>query len=226
MIRLLGRAGHRSGAWDRVVEVVEAASEANACKHAELYRSQKDKIRRETIGNAEQRNEKVFRNLIEYAGRQGKPPRELLAIFGVRGCMDGVSDQERRAWYDNAVKNVDSLRPDLRKNPQAKMEHFFSLAKGVLEDEAMRLYEAHGKTFRMAWQAAEYVAPIYVRRGNPAAGWAVIESNVKHWWPVDHAQVAPLALLTDQYLETLMTPERCRLVLSTPRGPEGATAAK
>jgi len=35
-IRLLGRAGHLSGEWSRVVEVVEAASKANAKRYAEL----------------------------------------------------------------------------------------------------------------------------------------------------------------------------------------------
>jgi hypothetical protein len=35
-----------------------------------------------------------------------------------------------------------------------------------------------------------------------------------------------LVLLTDENLDTLMTPERCQLVLSTPRGPEGAKAVK
>jgi hypothetical protein len=226
MIQLLGRAGHRSGNWPRVIEVVEEASKANANRSAELYRRQKDKTQRDIIKNSEQRNEKIFRNLVQYAKRQGKPPHELLAIFGVRNCMDDMSEQDRRAWYDNAVENVDSLRPDLKKNPQAKMKHFFSLAKGVVEDEALKLYEAHGKTFGMAWQATQYVAPIYVRRGKPEAAWAAIESNLKHWWPVDHAQVTPLVLLTNEYLETLMTPERCQLVLSTPRGPEGAKQRK
>jgi hypothetical protein len=226
MIQLLGRAGHRSGVWPRVVEVVEAASKANARRFADQRRDAKDKIHRDILKNSAERNEKVFRNLIEYARRQGKPPHELLAIFGVRIGMDDRSEQERKAWYEDAMKIADSIRPDLKTNPQAKMEHFFSLAKGTLEDEALRLYEAHGKGFLMAWQAAEYVAPIYVRRGDPAAAWAAIESNLKNWWPVDHAQVAPLVLLTNEYLETLMTPERCQLVLSTPRGPEGAKAGR
>ena len=226
MIRLLGRAGHRSGEWSRIIEVVEAASRTNAKRYAELHLAEKDKTGREILKNSKERNEKVFRNLIQYATRQGKPPHELMAIFGVRGCMGDMNEQERRAWYENAVKNVDSLRQDLKRNPQAKMEYFFSLAKGVLEDEALRLYEAHGKSFVMAWQAAEYAAPIYVRGGNSETAWAAIESNLKHWWPVDHVQVAPLVLLTNEHLETLMTPERCRLVLSTPRGPEGAKAGK
>ncbi len=226
MIQLLGRAGHRSHEWVRIIEVAETASKANASRCAEMRKTQTDKISRDIITNREQRNEKVLRNLIQYATRQGKPPHELVAIFGVQGCMDDMDEQQRRAWYNDATKNVDSLRPDLKANPSAKMEHFFSLAKGVLEDEALRLCEAHGKSFVMAWQAAEYVAPIYVRRGNPHAAWVALESNLKHWWPVDHAQVAPLVLLTDEHLETLMTPERCRLVLSTPRGPEGAKLKK
>jgi len=56
--------------------------------------------------------------------------------------------------------------------------------------------------------------------------WVAIESNLKHWWPVDHAQVTPLVLLTDEHLEAVMTPERCRLVLSTPRGPKARRPGK
>jgi hypothetical protein len=221
MIQLLGRAGHVSKDWARVVEVVEAASKANARRCAEQFRNEKDKVGRDIIRNAEERDEKLFRNLIQYAARQGKPPHELLAIFGVSHWTDERNEQERNTWYENAVNNVDSVRPDLKKNPQAKMEHFFSLAKGVLEDEALRLYEAHGKTFAMEWQAAEYVAPIYVQRDERQAAWSVIEANVKHWWPVDHSQVAPLVLLTNEHLHELMTPDRCHFVLRTPRGPEG-----
>jgi hypothetical protein len=226
MIQLLGRAGHRSGEWQRVIKVVEAASDANISRCADLRCNERSEVRRDILKNTEERNEKIFCNLIQYAKRQGKPPHELLAIFGVRNCMDEMSEQERKAWFEDAVKNADSLRPDLKKDPQAKIEHVFSLAKGVLEDEALRLYEVHGKTFGMAWQAAEYVAPIYVRRGSPEVAWAAIESNLKRWWPVDHAQVTPLVLLTNEYLDTLMTPERCQLVLSIPRGPEGAKAGK
>lgn len=222
MIRLLGRAGHRSGEWDRVVDVVEVGRKANVTRHAELYRSQTDKTGRGIVKDSEQRDEKMFSNLIEYARRRGQPPHELLAIFGVQNWMDDMSDQDRKAWYENAVRKVDSLRPDLKKNPHAKMEHFFSLAKGMWEDEALRLYEAHGQDFLMAWQAAEYVAPIYLRHGKPGAAWTAIESSIGKWWPMDLAQVTPLVLLLDEDLETLMTPERCQLVLSTPRGPEGA----
>jgi hypothetical protein len=215
MINLLGRAGHRSGEWGRVIEVVETAAEANLKRDFGKY------------GNPvrDSRN-KQLRNLIEYARRGGAPPHELLAIFGVHDPMAAMSQSEREGWYQNAVANVDKLRPDLKKNPKEKAEYFFSLAKGALEEEALRLYEAHGGEFLMKWQAAEYVAPIYIRRGKPEAAWAVIADNLRHWWPVDQAQVTPIVLLTDQYLDQLMTPERCQIVLSTPRGPEGAKKAR
>jgi hypothetical protein len=226
MVQLLGRAGHRSREWSLIIEAVEAARKTNANRFAELRQEAKDRIHRDIYEQTENRNEKIFRNLIEYAERQGTPPHELLAIFGVSAGNDLRSEEEKRTWYEEIVKNADTIRPDLKKNPQVKVEYFFSLAKGTLEDEALRLYEAHGKNFVMAWQAAEYVAPVYIRRGNAVAAWAAIEANLKNWWPVDQAQVAPLVLLTNEYLETLMTPERCQLVLSTPRGPEGTKAGK
>src|ERR1043165_4901868 len=91
-----------------------SASKANARRCAEEYRGEKDKIRRDNIKHWEQRNEKIFLNLIQYAERYGKPPHELVAIFGVRDRMDDMSEHERRAWYEHAVQNVDSLRPCAR----------------------------------------------------------------------------------------------------------------
>lgn len=207
MISLLGCAGRCSGKWDRVIATVE-----NALKVSQR------RVYNEFNEYHRERELKIFQNLIAYAQRRGEPPHELLAIFGVSQLMDEKFPEEREAWYKDAVANVDKNRPDLKKNPQAKPEYFFFLAKGVVEDEALRIYEAHGSTFLMRWQAAEYMAGLYVRRGNPDKAWAAIENNLSDWGPVDHAQVAPVVLLIDQYLRTLMTPERCQLVLSTTRG--------
>jgi hypothetical protein len=210
MMNLLGRAGHRSGAWGRIIEVAEVALKANAKYAYGPYHK-----------HAQDSRDKQFRNLIAYAKRGGTPPHELLAIFGVQDPMAAMSQEQRKAWYEDAARMAETIRPEIKNNPQAKAEHLFSLARGTLEDEALALYEGHGKDFVMAWQSAEYVAPIYVRRGQVDKTWAVIEANLKNWWPVDHAQVTPIVLLTNEHLETLMTPERCRVVLATPRGPEG-----
>ncbi len=213
MVRLLGRAGHRSGEWNRVIEVAETALKANDKSSSKQAAKSWDKI---------------FRNLIDYAGRKGTPPHELVALLKLPypDAMANMTEKERIAWYQDAIKVADSYYPHFKKDPDGKIEHCFSLAKGVLEDEALRLYEAHGTKFRMAWQAAEYVAPIYVRRGNSDIAWTVIGANLQKWWPVGSSQVAPVILLTDEYLNSLMTPERCQLVLSTSRGPEAIKEKK
>ena len=213
MIELLGCAGRRLGQWKHVVEVVVAALKVN---------DSRDCPGQGEWGRA--RHDKILRNLLQYSERQGEPPHELLAIFGVPYCMAAMSAQERENWYRNAVRAVDSVRPDLKRSPHAKAEYFFSLAMGLLEDEALGLYEAHGATFVMAWQAAEYVAGIHVRRGHPETAWATLKPNLSKWWPVDNAQVAPVSLLTNENLSRIMAPDRCQLVLSTARGPEGAKA--
>lgn len=133
-----------------------------------------------------------------------------------------LSQEQREKKYQDAVKTANTspfLKPHLKK-AYAKAEHVFSVIKDVWEDKALELYEEHGANFLMAWEAALYVARAYVRRGNPDAAWTVIEANLSKWWPVAIVQVAPIILLTDEHLNVLMTPERCQVVLSTPRGPE------
>ncbi|HUR44341.1 MAG TPA: SMI1/KNR4 family protein [Candidatus Saccharimonadales bacterium] len=224
MILLLGRAGHASRQWGPIVKVAKAAWKANARRCATLCREQKENA--ELLKTELQRKVQIFRNLIIYAQRGGTEPHYLLPTVDAPNPFAGMSPKERKAWYKAGVKNVDSARPDLKKNPAGKKEYFFSLAKGVLEDEALKLYEAHGRNFLMRWQAAEYVAPIYARRGKKAVAWQAIQRNLKHWWPVDHAQIAPLALLLDDDLQQLMTPKRCKEVLATPRGRLPSVAKK
>ncbi|MDB6053217.1 MAG: hypothetical protein JWN25_740 [Verrucomicrobiales bacterium] len=207
MIQLLGRAGHHSGKWSSVIDVAKfALDKASHCQ---------------PLKPDFHRTEKVLLNLCEYAKRNGNPPNELLAIFGVQCPFAKMSRKEREDWYKSGVENVDTNRPDLKNNSLAKQEYFFSLAKNDLEEECIRIYEEYGKNFLMAWQAAEHVAPIYLRRGNHQAAWLAIESNISKWWPMDRAQVAPVILINDEFMHSMMTPERCLLVLSTPRGPEG-----
>lgn len=213
MIRLIAHAGSCSNEWQAIIEVANDASAKNAGRDSD-YQQEWHRTR----------HENAFQNLRQFAGRQGALPYELLTH--APSALDRMNLQERRAWYTNAVENVDTIRPDLKRNPQAKIEHFFSLAKGILDDEALKLYEEHGHNFSMAWQAAEHVARLYVQRGNPDAAWTAVSSNLSKWWPVDNAQVTPLILLVDEHLSTLMTEERCQFVLSTPRGPEAVKPNK
>jgi hypothetical protein len=61
-----------------------------------------------------------------------------------------------------------------------------------------------------------------VGRGDNDRVWEILVSRLGSWWPVDDAQVAPVVLLIDPALRQLATPERCAMVLATPRGPSVA----
>ena len=203
MIELLGCAGHHSGKWDRIIGVVETALRENTNRNYDKYHE-----------HIRQSHDKIFRNLIEYAKRQGAPPHELLAIFGVINPFAepaNISQEQREARYQEAVEIANSI-PYLKTPPQ-RAEHVFKLIRGVWEDKALELYETHGANFLMGWEAAEHVARAFVRRGKPDAAWAVIASNLPKWL----GYLPPITLLTDEHLRTLMTPERRRFVLFTPK---------
>jgi SMI1 / KNR4 family (SUKH-1) len=224
MVRLIGRAGHRTGEWERVIEVSKKAMQTNAEAGRNFY-------------------EKIFLNLIEYAKRKGGAPHELIAIYGkpkkenisqtenlvleaARAVLAGpktqLSQEQREAKYQNAIAMANTspfLKPHL-KTIHAKMEYVFDQIKNFWEDKALELYATHGANFTMAWEAALYVTRAYIKRGDSNAAWTALQPNLSKWWPNGLIQVAPVILLTDDRLNTLMTPERCQFVLSTPRGPE------
>ncbi|MEU6902748.1 SMI1/KNR4 family protein [Streptomyces virginiae] len=60
------------------------------------------------------------------------------------------------------------------------------------------------------------------RRAEPEAAWRTLAASVHAWTPRSADHIAPVGLLADPYLGPVLTPERGRLLLSTPRGP-GAT---
>ncbi|MEU4360071.1 hypothetical protein [Streptomyces virginiae] len=78
-------------------------------------------------------------------------------------------------------------------------------------------YRAEG-VFGAAVQTARALA----RRAEPEAAWRALAASVHAWTPGSADHIAPVGLLADPYLGPVLTPERGRLLLSTPRGP-GAT---
>jgi hypothetical protein len=210
MVNLLGRAGHHTGEWKRIIEVVTAARVAN-----------KNRSYDEGDRPVSDRYEKILENLVKYAARQRRPPHKLIEIIHEQQIVPDITLAQRKASFRDGVENVYSYRPDLKNKPQERAQHCFSLAVFYgLEDEALELYDANdqGSEFLMKWDAAVYIARIHVRRANADAAWAVILPKIGYWQPCDRAQVAPVVLLIDEYLQTIMTPERCRLVLKTARG--------
>lgn len=72
----------------------------------------------------------------------------------------------------------------------------------------------------MLFGHAMSVAGVHAKRGELERAWSILEGHVRHWWAVDHAQVAPVELLVDPVLAPLVTTERAEQILRTPRGAE------
>ncbi|MFE6839612.1 SMI1/KNR4 family protein [Streptomyces sp. NPDC057705] len=86
-------------------------------------------------------------------------------------------------------------------------------------EEATFRYQADG-LFGEAVETARALA----RRAEPEAAWRTLAAAVPEWSPRSADHIAPVGLLADPYLGPVLTPERGRVLLATPRGP-GATKA-
>ncbi|MEU7728066.1 SMI1/KNR4 family protein [Streptomyces sp. NPDC040724] len=85
--------------------------------------------------------------------------------------------------------------------------------------EATFRYRADG-----AFGEAVETARALARRAEPEAAWSVLAAALPAWTPRSADHIAPVGLLADPYLGPVLTPERGRVLLATPRGP-GATKA-
>ena len=101
--------------------------------------------------------------------------------------------------------------------PKELAIHEFNLASLFrIEEEILRLWQEHHA--HLWFDSAVGVARWLARGGNGEQAWEVVKGKLASWQPVASSQVAPVVLLVDRTLAGLMTPERCRLVLATPRG--------
>jgi hypothetical protein len=73
-----------------------------------------------------------------------------------------------------------------------------------------------------AFQRAIEEARALVRAGDADGGWAVIEAALPGWHSDSPTRVAPVVLLIDPILNTLITPARSQQIVRVPRG--GLTA--
>lgn len=72
---------------------------------------------------------------------------------------------------------------------------------------------------------AVHIARLLAERGDLEGGWQALWNHMSLRWPTDKAQVAPVILLTDPKLKTLLHQERCDQILALPRGLEAAKIA-
>ncbi|HTB84097.1 MAG TPA: SMI1/KNR4 family protein [Candidatus Sulfotelmatobacter sp.] len=229
MVKLLACAGHRLREWRKIAEVAEVALKANSTRQFDKYHE-----------HVREFYDEVFHNLISYANRQGAAPHDLfarnlekmseaqrLAIIAARAFLaepkTEFSQKQREEKYQQAVQMADTnplLKPHM-KTIHVKMEYVFGQIKSVWPEKALELYETYGENFAMNWEGAIYVAKIYAQRGDPEGAWSAIKKKLGKWWPAPGLGIiAPITLLMDEHLKALMTPQRCQIVLSTPRGPE------
>lgn len=135
------------------------------------------------------------------------------------GTIREATPEERAAFEKAATAAAADER--FAGNADGLRAHLFALARNNhIETEIHRLWSelGEGRTFEQALVVARWLA--FRERRDEA--WRVIEPMVPRWWPVLSAQLAPVELLYDPLLSTVMTAERCALVLATPRGPEAA----
>jgi hypothetical protein len=129
---------------------------------------------------------------------------------------------EAREKYEQAVRDAVGGKR-FRDKPRELGAHCFALAVAFgIDDEILARWDAAND--RLLFDQAVEVARVLARRGESPRAWAVIEERLARWFPVDPAQVAPVALLLDPWISPLLTPERCARVLATPRGAEARTA--
>jgi hypothetical protein len=203
MIRLIGRAGHETEQWQNIESICENAIQRIASEDYQDFQKK--------------RYFKILKNLKGYAERKGNPPHELIKIFEVKE-RNGKSDEEHKKAFRNAVDDIDNLRPDLRGKFNESVRHKIALAvlfeqfeeaKSLfLENEDLPIYDF------------DFLVPIMkhlVKIGEKEKAWQVIRNNIDKWLPIETAQIAPVVLLTDKHLKTIINAARAFEILNTTR---------
>ncbi|MFF8917172.1 SMI1/KNR4 family protein [Streptomyces sp. NPDC015032] len=84
-------------------------------------------------------------------------------------------------------------------------------------DERSFRYEPPGPFGRAVAEARELA-----RWGDTEGAWRILAAAVPDWEPYDTEHVAPVGLLADPFLGPVVTPERGRQILTTPRAGQGS----
>lgn len=124
-------------------------------------------------------------------------------------------ERANRTRFDEAVRLATEGKR-FKGKPRELAQHCFALATVFhVDDEIIARWDPDHPYFD--FDEAADVARALMRRRQPKRAWAILESRLGQWYPVDAAQVLPVALLTDPLLAPLLTRERADLVLRTPR---------
>jgi hypothetical protein len=142
---------------------------------------------------------------------------DMKAIVALRGKKPKPAKREPpdRKRFAEAVAMASTGKRFAGK-PKELAAHCFALAVAFrVDDEIIARWDP--KHPHLHFDQAADAARALVRKKDGARAWDVLASRLGRWYPVDAAQVLPMALVTDPLLAPLLTRERAKLVLATPR---------
>lgn len=177
-------------------------------------------------------------DVFEQAGRFNDA-RALVLAIQVRALTGGDPDHSDLMWRSRAVTGDAAVQNDLLPllvvgalDPDAAQEHrmtsfsqssppeFASQARQL----AVRFRFERGLTADFsrtpAWARTVEQARQLLKAGQDDEAFGVVLSGLGDWTPETGMHLAPLGLLWDKEFGPIMTAERRRRLLSTPRGPE------
>lgn len=194
MVMLAARAGMELGDWEGVRKLAEFAS-------AKLTTKEADAAHVEAI-----------RQLADFAARNGTGTY----------AADDESEDQRKVRFEVGLAKLAKKKKKFRR-PEDRLDHLFGLAR------VYRYYpgavELHDQERELPdlFDNVVFLASALARCDRVDEAWTAIRSKLQRWWPVEDTQIAPVVLLTDEALRTVMIPERCDEVMCTARGPEAET---
>ncbi|MEV8321250.1 SMI1/KNR4 family protein [Streptomyces sp. NPDC059900] len=169
--------------------------------------------------------------LLEEAASFGRPHsfwmlRQIQHLQAPRGSQDyGLLVADPR--YLPELLPVQAREAASGSRRQDGDDHWLGMmaARGVAREVAEDLLRAmHEGTYRYAppgvWGRAVAEARETARWGATDAAWRVLRKALVHWEAPGPQLIAPLGLLSDPILAPLITPERGREILATPRAGE------
>jgi hypothetical protein len=193
MVSLTARAGQEMKAWPRVRNLAKLALSKLSAKTGEARIA-------------------AIRELDDFAQRAGKGSY----------LPAGIPEAERKKRFDDAVAQMVKSKEKRFRKPAERTNHLFALARATeYYAGAVSVFDQE-KSLPFIFDNVVFAASALTRVGRGEEAWTAVTSSLNLWWPVEVTQVAPVVLLTDEFLRTVMTPERCQTVIQSPRGPGAA----
>lgn len=125
-----------------------------------------------------------------------------------------LSPAQRQTKYDEWMRRFDDEKK--KRKPGERESAVFSYAHAYgLDELAMKTWPAVES--QKLWHHVAEAARLFARNGRDDAAWTILERKIRHFWPVDVGQVAPVEPVVDEVLRKLMTPARLAALLATPK---------